>query len=85
VWMMLLELSVAKLRQQRLATGDVCRASGVAVTTAQRQLIVLQEKGLVQRRPDPEDRRRCWIEIAPEALELMIRWAETIPAHDRAG
>jgi DNA-binding MarR family transcriptional regulator len=70
-WDMLLDLYRAELAQQRIAIGSVCIGSGVPMTTALRWLKAMEAKGLVQRRPSPNDLRRTYVELTPEATAAM--------------
>lgn len=62
-WDVLLDLYLAKLRQERRSISDACVASGVAASTALRWLSHLEQAGLVRRSPDKLDGRRTWIEL----------------------
>lgn len=70
-WDILLELYVAELEQRRIATTSACIASGVPVTTALRWLKILDDEGLIEREPDPLDRRRIYLRLSRAASEGM--------------
>ena len=82
-WDMLLDLYRAEIAQQRIAIGSVCIASGVPMTTALRWLRAMEAKGLVQRRPSPNDLRRTYVELTPEAIAAMDALFEAIAAQFR--
>ncbi len=50
---------------------DLTRALGVDSTAVTRMLDRLADKGLVLRRPDPEDGRRQLVELTEQARELL--------------
>ena len=60
-WDILLELYASSLGQYRMSVSSLCAGAGVPATTALRWINHLEEKGLISRRPDPTDGRRCFI------------------------
>lgn len=78
-WDILLELYAAKLGQQRVTTGDICHAAAVPTTTALRWVGILAEKGLIERKADLLDRRRCHLSLSSDALEAMASYFRTRP------
>jgi len=73
-WDMLLELYLARLRQQRLSVTQVCTAAGVPGTTAARWLSVLVDRGLVTREGDRLDSRRFFVELTDSAAATMAAY-----------
>lgn len=57
-WDMLLDLLVSQAEGRDVPLKHACIASGVPTTTAKRCLDALTARGLVEQRPDPDDRRR---------------------------
>lgn len=70
-WDMLLDLFAAELEQSRVSVSSLCIAAAVAPTTALRWIGRMTEAGLFDRVPDPADRRRAFMVLAPKALEAM--------------
>ena len=60
----------------RRTNRDVAAAVGVAPTTALRWIARMEEAALIERRPDPRDRRRMFTGLSETARVLMRRyWA----------
>lgn len=68
-WDILLQLYVAK--DQRLPLRDIVLMTEEPKTTARRWIDYLEHKKLVQRRPDPVDRRSTEIELHEHGRELL--------------
>lgn len=73
-WDMMLELFRAELAQQRVAVSSLCLAAAVPATTALRWINTLVQKGMLNRRADPRDGRRVFVELAPETHDAMRRY-----------
>jgi len=70
-WDILLDAYATKLQQKRMSVSDLCHAAAVPAATALRWIAALERKGWLQRRDDPLDRRRAWIELTPHGIEAM--------------
>lgn len=83
-WDMLLDLAVAQASGQRVSVSALCAGAGTSVTTALRRLEDLEQQGLVERYPDPNDRRRVWLKLSENGhtsvRELGKRFSETLAA-----
>lgn len=76
-WDVLLELLEAELVHRRVSISDLFSAAAVPPSTALRWINRLEERGLVLRHSDPHDRRRVFIELAPETSRaLYLYFAE---------
>lgn len=70
-WDMLLELYAANLTQRRMSISSLCESSGTPATTALRWLTTLEQEGLLQRRADPLDRRRVFVELTEAGSKAL--------------
>jgi DNA-binding MarR family transcriptional regulator len=73
-WDMLLELLHAELTHRRVSVSALCAVSGVPSTTALRWLTMMVENSVLVRREDENDRRRAFVELAPNASESLRRY-----------
>ena len=73
-WDMLLDLYAAELEQGQVSVSSLCIAAVVPATTALRWIGRMTETGLLERRPDPFDRRRAFMMLTRPAREKMDRY-----------
>ena len=73
-WDMLLDLLQAEIAQHRVPVSSLCIAAAVPATTALRWIKTMNDNGLFNRRADPHDGRRVFIELAPAASLAMRRY-----------
>jgi len=73
-WDMLLDLLQAEIAQHRVPVSSLCIAAAVPATTALRWIKTMTDNGLFNRRADPHDGRRVFIELAPAASLAMRRY-----------
>jgi DNA-binding MarR family transcriptional regulator len=66
----------ARLAGQRLSVTSLARVSSSPMTTALRRIDDLVQGGLVARVPDPDDRRRAYLELTPSGLVRMKLFLE---------
>ncbi len=79
-WDMLLDLLQAEIAQHRVPVSSLCIAAAVPATTALRWIKTMTDSGLFQRRADPHDGRRIFIELAPGASTAMRRYFAEVGA-----
>ena len=79
-WDMLLDLLQAEIAQHRVPVSSLCIAAAVPATTALRWIKTMTDSGLFQRRADPHDGRRVFIELAPQASVAMRRYFAEVGA-----
>ena len=77
-WNMLLDCYAARLAGHEQTVTNLCIASGVSTTTALRYLQAMANKGLVERRPDPVDRRRIRVALTPHSERAMQDYFDAI-------
>jgi CheY-like chemotaxis protein/DNA-binding MarR family transcriptional regulator len=70
-WEMLLDLAFAEATGRAISVTSLCLASGASTTTALRRIDDLQEAGLLERVPDPADRRRIIVMMTLKGREKM--------------
>lgn len=72
-WDVLLDLFIACETGRNVAVSSACIGSASPPTTGLRHIEALQDRGLVERLPDPDDGRRIWLRITPCGRDLMLR------------
>lgn len=82
-WDILLDLYAAELGQHRTPVTSLCHAAAVPATTALRWIGQLESQRLINRRPDPMDGRRQFLELSSEGLEAMNAYFRTVPTGPR--
>lgn len=70
-WDMLLDLAVAEATGRVSSVTSLCIASGAPTTTALRRIDDLKDAGLIDRTPDPADRRRILVKLTALGRERM--------------
>jgi DNA-binding MarR family transcriptional regulator len=73
-WDIMLDLLHSELMQVRVSVSNLCMAAAVPATTALRWIGSMAEQGLILRHGDPRDRRRVFIELAPEVSLALRRY-----------
>lgn len=76
-WNMLLDLHESTTRGIPVAVSDLCTGAGTSATTALRRLTTLVNLGLVERVPDPSDRRRVYVRqtrLGAEKMQAFAQW-----------
>jgi DNA-binding MarR family transcriptional regulator len=73
-WAILIDLYQAELVGKKLCVSAVCYGSGVAETTALRYIGVLEQRGLIQRVPDPKDKRRAFLKLTQSAQDKLVSY-----------
>ena len=71
-WDMLFDLAAAQLEGKPVPVSSLCIAAAVPTTTALRWIRSLSEAGLFERRVDPTDARRTYINLSAEAASAML-------------
>lgn len=76
-WDILLELYGARIRHQQVSVTSLCIAAEVPATTALRWISIMVERGILERRADPDDKRRAYVHLTePVARRLSHYFAE---------
>ena len=79
-WDMLLDLLQAEIAQLRVPVSSLCIAAAVPATTALRWLKSMTERGIFERRADPHDGRRVFVELSRDASVAMRRYFAEVDA-----
>lgn len=72
-WDILLDLTLARLEGRQTPVSSLCIAAAVPTTTALRWIKTLLDRELIERRPDPDDRRRHYIHVSEAAFAMMMQ------------
>ena len=73
-WDILLDLFASELEQHRVSVSSLCIAAAVPPTTALRWVTAMIESGLLERRPDPLDRRRAFVALSARTEQALRDW-----------
>lgn len=73
-WGILMDLTAAGLRGERVPTSSACVSAEIPFSTALRHVNQLVAAGLVKRDTDPADKRRTLLSLEPETVELMTQY-----------
>jgi DNA-binding MarR family transcriptional regulator len=73
-WDILLDLLQAELTHGTVAVSSLCIAAAVPATTGLRWINHMVKRGLLNRRQDPHDGRRVYVELAPEVSRSLRRY-----------
>ena len=76
-WEMLLDLYDAQLDEAEVTVSSLGAASGVPLTTALRRMEVLQKHGFIERRVDPDDRRRTIVRLSATGLAAVEKFFDS--------
>lgn len=71
-WNILLDLLISQSEGRSLSVTAACLGSGSSVTTGLRYLGLLETAGLVERLPDPVDRRRTYVGLTDEGRTAVV-------------
>ena len=82
-WDMLLALFLAELRQQRVTTTELIKATSASRTTALRWIDALEQDGLIGRRNAPLDGRKYFVELSQRGSTALREWVRAIRMVDR--
>jgi hypothetical protein len=70
-WDMLLDLMAARLEGKVVSVSSLCIAAVVPPTTALRWIKTMTDGGLMERKADPTDGRRVFIDLTERSMEAM--------------
>lgn len=73
-WDILLDLMASRLEDKRVSVSSLCIAAAVPPTTALRWIKSMTDAGLLERRADPIDGRRIFIDLSDQAAAKMAAY-----------
>ncbi|WP_146151098.1 helix-turn-helix domain-containing protein [Allosphingosinicella deserti] len=76
VWDTMLHLFASRVEGKAITVTDACAAACVPPTTALRWFTKMEETGLINRRLDPRDARRAYLELTPDAMDEVRSWLQ---------
>ncbi|VVT24527.1 conserved hypothetical protein [Sphingomonas sp. EC-HK361] len=79
-WDMLLDLFAAHLERAQVSVSSLCIAAAVAPTTALRWIGRMTQAGLIERHPDPFDKRRVFMALTADAQAKMRSYVAALTA-----
>lgn len=82
-WDMLLDLMAARLEGEHVSVSSLSIAASVPSTTALRWIRTMTDLGLFDRRADPSDGRRVYIQLTDAAASAMVSYL--VAAHSQNG
>ncbi len=74
VWDMLIDLFIAAEEQRTVSVTSLCMASCVPPTTALRWISILEEQGMILRKPDSSDARRFFLSLESSFHDRIKRF-----------
>lgn len=80
-WDILLDLYINHAQGRVECVSGVCVASNAPATTVSRWIVLLEREGLIDRWPDPRDKRRTLLGLSLEGLHKM---EQTLDAASRS-
>lgn len=79
-WDILLDLTASRLERKSVAVSSLCIAAAVPPTTALRWIRMMTDQGLLERRADPKDARRMFIDLSDAAFRNVCGWFALVEA-----
>ena len=73
-WDILLDLMAARIEAKQVSVSSLCIAAAVPATTALRWIKSMTDEGLLERKPDPVDGRRVFIDLSDAAAARMTAY-----------
>lgn len=82
-WDILLDLTLAWLEDKTVSASSVAIASGVPMSTAMRWVNEMAVAGLIDRKVDPDDGRRHFVEISAASRSAMLDYLAALNRADQ--
>lgn len=78
VWNILNEIYISSNEGRNISISDIGLATGIPMATSIRWLGVLQERNLINRWPDPTDKRRIWLKLTYFGEKCLETWLSDV-------
>lgn len=79
-WRILLELFIAEGEHQQISVTDIAVVAQLPGATVIRWLRLLEQHGLLRRRPDAFDKRRTWLALTPNGSDVVLAIVQDVAA-----
>lgn len=73
-WDILLDLSASRIEGRPVSVSSLCIAAAVPPTTALRWIRMMTDQGLLERRADPADARRMFVDLSDASFASVCGW-----------
>lgn len=73
-WDILLDLAASRIEKKPVSVSSLCIAAAVPPTTALRWVRMMTDQGLLERRADPSDARRMFVDLSDAAFSSVCGW-----------
>jgi len=80
-WDILLDLMAARLSGQTVSVSSLCIAAAVPATTALRWITSMTKNGMLERKSDPMDARRVFIDLSDETFKKLEAYLIKVSDH----
>lgn len=84
-WDILLDLAASRLEHRSVSVSSLCIAAAVPPTTALRWIRLMTEQRLLERRADPADARRMFVDLSDGAFDQLCGWFALVDARGGPG
>lgn len=84
-WDILLDLAASRLEHRSVSVSSLCIAAAVPPTTALRWIRLMTEQQLLERRADPVDARRMFVELSDSAFDQLCGWFALVDSRGGLG
>jgi hypothetical protein len=79
-WDILLDLAASRLERRSVSVSSLCIAAAVPPTTALRWIRLMTDQQLLERRADPDDARRMFVDLSDAAFDQLCGWFALVDA-----
>ncbi len=79
-WDILLDLAASRIEQRSVSVSSLCIAAAVPPTTALRWIRLMTDQQLLERRSDPADARRMFVDLSDGAFDQLCGWFALVDA-----
>lgn len=84
-WDILLDLAASRLERRSVSVSSLCIAAAVPPTTALRWIRLMTDQQLLERRSDPGDARRMFVDLSDAAFDQLCSWFALVDARGGLG